>query len=175
MTNNATIHNHLLNLLENSGGSLSVRKHCTGKRAQIKWKTFEELIPSTKKKSQPTKRYTLCYEQSSAQVFSVQIMMNSSAYWHVPRYTIQNWTFKVKCTTLPNHGWYWYIEVPLQQCALQPHPTPKKLYLYSYKRKTSNTYDTVSSASQTGNITANGRYFFIIFKPIVPRWTLIGG
>jgi len=111
-----------------------VRKHCTGKRTPINWKTFEELIPLQKKKSQPTKRYTPRYKQSSTQVFGVQIMMASSAYRHVPRHTIQNSPCKVKCAMFPNHGLYWNIEVPLQSITSSnvscSHTQRHKNYIY---------------------------------------------
>lgn len=49
-------------------------------------------------------------------------------------------------------------------------PNTTKIIFIFFKSKTWNTYDSVSSASQTGNTTAKGRYFCIIFKPILPRY-----
>jgi hypothetical protein len=146
-----------------------------GKNAPINWKKSEELIPLTKKKSQPTKRYTPCYEQSDTLASKLCWPPLHTGFFS--RHTIQNSTFKVKCIMFPNHGLNWNIEVPLKSITCNNVPCSNtqhhKNYTYIQEQILEHFSDSVSSASQMRNITAKWRYFCMMFKPILPRWTLV--
>lgn len=128
------------------------------------------------KRNHSQKRYTPCHEQSATRVFGVQIMMASSAYRYVSRYTIQNSTLNVKMRMFPNHGSYGDIYVPLKSITCNNVPCskaqPHKNYTNILQEQIVEHFpDFVTSASQMRNITAKWRYFCMTFKPILPRRT----